>query len=179
MHEEAQQVLPAVCAELGLDKPYLIGHSDGASIAFIYAACFPEHLSGMCLMAPHLFCEPMCVAAIERAKAEFEHSDWPIKMRKYHIDPEATFYAWADVWLHPRFRAWDLRAYLPFLAAHSDRILALQGAEDPYGTPAHISVFAAHRLIANCQHSPHLEHPLQVLNALEAHYMRVCGEIKT
>jgi pimeloyl-ACP methyl ester carboxylesterase len=73
MHREALDVLPALLAQLGIARPILIGHSDGASIALIYGAEHPA--SGIVAMAPHVFVEDVSVASIEAARTAWETTD--------------------------------------------------------------------------------------------------------
>jgi pimeloyl-ACP methyl ester carboxylesterase len=165
MHEEAQCVLPKLLSVLAIEKPILIGHSDGASIALIYAGTFPDRVASLCVMAPHLFVEPICIEAIRQAQAQFAAGKLAERMAKYHRDPAATFYAWADVWLHPAFAAWNIEAFIPRITAP---VLAIQGEKDAYGTAAQIAGFSKQLLLANCGHSPHIDHPDVVLKHLLA-----------
>jgi len=71
MHDEALISLPRVVSELGLSKPVLVGHSDGASIALIHAGA-GYRTRGVAVMAPHVFIEPVCLSSIEKAKVSFE-----------------------------------------------------------------------------------------------------------
>jgi pimeloyl-ACP methyl ester carboxylesterase len=165
MHEEAQSILPKLLSALTIEQPILIGHSDGASIALIYAGTFPESVKSLCVMAPHLFVEPICVESIQQARSQFETGKLAERMAKYHRDPAATFYAWADVWLHPAFLDWNIQSFIPRITAP---ILAIQGEQDAYGTVAQIAGFANKLLIPNCGHSPHIDHPDAVLKRVLA-----------
>src|SRR6266496_4079 len=74
MHDEALVVLPAVLAHFQLEEVVLFGHSDGASIAVIYAGAGLSHRGGrpcgpprprapvraLILEAPHVFVEAPC-----------------------------------------------------------------------------------------------------------------------
>src|SRR6185436_19151343 len=101
--------LPQVLSVLKIEKPFLIGHSDGASIALIHAGA-GHAVRGVVAMAPHVFIEPVCLSAIEKATS----LDLPAKLARYHRDARKTFYGWADVWLDPDFKGWDIRGdYLP------------------------------------------------------------------
>ena len=59
MHDEALQALPAVLETLGLERPFLLGHSDGGSIALINAGATHRPLSGIMVMAPHVLVEDL------------------------------------------------------------------------------------------------------------------------
>ena len=105
MHEEAQQVLPRVLAAIGFRRGLLVGHSDGASIAAIYAGSVQDHrVRGLALMAPHFFTEDMGLAEIVRAKAAFETGDLRAKLARLHANPDNAFYNWNGPWLDPEFR---------------------------------------------------------------------------
>ena len=162
MHHEARVVLPALLAHFGIERPVLLGHSDGASIALIYAGTRPEGPAGLMLEAPHVFVEDLSIASIEAAKHIFDTTDLKQRLAPYHADPEATFRGWNDIWLDPRFRAWNIEAYL---AAISCPILLIQGENDEYGTRAQLDSIARHTtateilLLPDCRHSPHRDQP--------------------
>jgi pimeloyl-ACP methyl ester carboxylesterase len=170
MHEEAHTVVPALRAALGLDRPVLVGHSDGASIALLHAAA--ADATALVVMAPHVFVEEIGLGGIESARREFEEGDLRARMARHHRDPEVTFRNWNDVWLDPVFRDWDLR---PDIAGITCPVLAVQGTADRYGTVAHVEAIrdcvATHRvelLVLDGGHSPHLEHRERVRDAIAA-----------
>src|SRR5215468_3648381 len=52
MHEEAKEVLPRLLDAIGFRRGLLLGHSDGASIATIYAGSVQDHrVRGLILIA--------------------------------------------------------------------------------------------------------------------------------
>jgi pimeloyl-ACP methyl ester carboxylesterase len=106
MHVEAEAVLPAVLAAAGIDRPILFGHSDGASIALIYAATHP--VTALVLEAPHVFVEPLTVESIAKAKTIYETTDLGAKLGRYHRDADQVFWGWNAIWLDPRFLAWNI-----------------------------------------------------------------------
>jgi len=133
MHDQALSVLPPVLERLGVGQPVLVGHSDGASIALIHAGA-GHPVSGLVVMAPHVFVEDVSIAGIEAARDGYEAVLRP-RLAKYHDDVDATFWGWNGVWLSPDFRAWNIEAFLPGITAP---VLAMQGTEDEYGTLAQI-----------------------------------------
>ena len=128
-HEEALEVLPALLAAVGVERPVLIGHSDGASIALVHAAAFP--VSGLVLISPHVFVEEITVRAIRGTREQYLSGGLRERMARHHDDPDAAFWGWCDVWLDPAFRAWNLEPEAERVSAPT---LLIQGAEDPYGS---------------------------------------------
>jgi pimeloyl-ACP methyl ester carboxylesterase len=164
---EALEVLPDVLDRLHVSAPVLVGHSDGASIALIYAAHHP--VAGLVLLAPHVFVEELTVEAIRQTREDFLHGDLRERMTRHHDDPSAAFWGWCDVWLDPEFRAWNLE---PEAARVNVPMLLIQGAEDPYGTLEQLDRIEARahgpvrRLVVSGGHSPHLEHGERVVEAV-------------
>jgi pimeloyl-ACP methyl ester carboxylesterase len=169
MHEEALDVLPGLLAEFGIERPVLVGHSDGASIALIHAAQHP--VSALVLLAPHVFVEDLSVASIQEARETFETTDLSERMSRYHRDPERTFRLWNDIWLAPEFRDWNIEDVLPGITAPT---LLIQGEHDQYGTLAQIDAVEravrgpVTRVVLDSHHAPHLEAPEETLAAAVA-----------
>jgi len=147
MHREAEETLPELLSTLGVERPILIGHSDGASIALIYAGSHIDAVRGLVALAPHVFVEDISVRNIEEAKVAFETTDMQKKLARYHTGARRTFYGWNDIWLHPDFRRWNIEAYLPRIRCP---VLAVQGVDDEYGTMAQIETIAA-RVAGPCE----------------------------
>ncbi len=170
MHVEAQQVLPQLLQKLHVRAPVLVGHSDGASIALIYAGSGHEP-RGLILEAPHVFVEDISIRGIAAAKQVFETTDLPQRLGRYHRDASKTFWGWNDIWLAPEFRAWNIEEFLPRIGCP---ILAIQGEDDEYGSMAQIETIAkaVNRCellrLANCRHAPHRDQAEVVLGAMSA-----------
>ncbi|MBI3711109.1 MAG: alpha/beta hydrolase [Proteobacteria bacterium] len=163
MHREAVTVLPRLFDRMGITHPVLVGHSDGASIAIIYAGSRCGPVGGLVLMAPHVFVEDATVASIAQAKTTYLTSDLRQRFARYHRDPDHSFWGWNDVWLAPAFRRWNIEAYVPAITVP---MLVIQGLDDQYGTAAQYQ--AIQRLacapcevhaLPDCRHSPHVDHP--------------------
>lgn len=176
MHEEALETLPQVVKELVGSAPVLIGHSDGASIAIIHAGA-GHPVAGLVLIAPHVFVEPETVRSISAVRDRFPRTDIAVKMAKYHTDPQATFYGWADIWLSREFRSWDIEEYL---AGINCPTLMIQGDADEYGTTRQLDAIergsgspTERLLVAGAGHSPHLSHPGAVTDAVVEFLSRV------
>ncbi len=166
MHDEARVVLPELLRALDLEAPVLFGHSDGASIALIYAASAPGGPTALVLEAPHVFVEALTIRNIERARTAAADTDLLVKLGRYHADAAATFRGWNDIWLHPDFAGWNITALLPSIRVP---VLLLQSRDDEYGTPAQLAAIAeaiphtSTVLFADCGHSPHRSHTSLVL----------------
>jgi pimeloyl-ACP methyl ester carboxylesterase len=171
MHDEALEVLPRVLAEAGIRRAVLIGHSDGGSIAAIHAGAVRDpRVAGVVLIAAHFFVEDINIAAIRTIKANYEQGDLRPRLARYHRDVDVAFRGWNDAWLDPRFRAFDITQQIARIAVP---VLALQGAEDPYGTEAQLRVLervatcpVETRLIAGARHAPHIEARQATLDAV-------------
>ena len=169
MHDEALFALPELLKELEVRNPILVGHSDGASIALIHAGA-GHAVRGVVAMAPHVFIEPLCLSSIVKAADAFENTDLATRLGRYHRDARKTFYGWADVWLDPQFKGWDIRSeYLPSVRCP---VLAIQGHDDEYGTMAQLDEIERRvsgpcelLKLENCGHSPFRDRPEDTLQA--------------
>src|SRR5690349_11637147 len=176
MHDEALGALPELLKSLAVDRPVLIGHSDGASIALIHAGAGHE-VRGVVAMAPHVFIEPVCLTSIDKAAHSFETTDLAARLGRYHRDARRTFYGWADVWLDPDFKGWDIRDdYLPKITAP---VLAIQGHDDEYGTMAQLDEIERRvkgpcelLKLEKCGHAPFRDQPEATLAAVTAFIRR-------
>jgi pimeloyl-ACP methyl ester carboxylesterase len=170
MHDEALAVLGRVLDAAAIRRCVLVGHSDGASIAAIYAGGVQDfRVRGLVLLAPHYFVEDICLAAIARARAAYAVGDLRTRLARYHDHVDVAFHGWNGAWLDPAFRAWDITEYLAHIHVP---VLQLQGTADPYGTAA--QPHAAEQT-AGCPvetvmlpggHAPHLEATAQTLSAI-------------
>ena len=159
LHHESWQVLPELLAQIGVEKPVLLGHSDGASIALLYASHCP--VSACIAMAPHVIVEEISGSAIQLAKTAFEHGDLRQRLARFHADVDTAFWQWNDIWLSPAFRPFDIRS---ICYAITDPVLALQGRQDAYGTLQQINDIQTQGriervVIEDCGHTPHRDQP--------------------
>ncbi|MDD1519491.1 MULTISPECIES: alpha/beta fold hydrolase [Bradyrhizobium] len=171
MHREALDVLPKLLDAIQFKRGLLLGHSDGASIATIYAGAHQDHrLNGLVLIAPHFIVEDISVKSIATIKTTFETTDLRSKLARWHKDVDNAFQGWNDAWLDPKFRDWDISEYLAYIRVP---VMIVQGADDQYGTlrqaeiaqeecycPVDLNVFAG------AAHSPHREAPGPTLDAI-------------
>jgi len=171
MTREALESLPQVLDAIGFKRGILLGHSDGASIAAIYAGSVEDfRVRGLVLIAPHFFTEPSGLASIAQARREYETGDLRQRLAQYHRDVDNAFRGWNEAWLDPGFEAWNIAESIDYLRVP---VLALQGADDQYGTLAQIReiedrIYAPVdvEIIAGCRHSPHREAPAETLAAI-------------
>jgi len=178
MHREALEALPRLLAALGVERPVLIGHSDGASIALIHAGA-GHPVRALALMAPHVFVEPVCIESIRKASETFASSDLAARLAKYHRDPAKTFHLWADAWLDPAFLDWNIEDCLGAIACP---VLAIQGVDDAYGTMAQLERVARGVggpcelvKLAACGHAPYRDQPERTLEAVARFVNERCG----
>ncbi|HUA47407.1 MAG TPA: GNAT family N-acetyltransferase [Solirubrobacteraceae bacterium] len=167
MHEEALELLPALLPMLAIERPVLVGHSDGASIALIYAAHHP--VQGVVAIAPHVFVEDICLTEIRKARGAYTDGDLRERLARHHRDPDAAFFGWNDVWLDPAFPEWDITGELEHITCP---LLLIQGERDQYGTMAQLDAIEerargpVRRVHLDCQHSPPTERPQETIDAI-------------
>ena len=181
MHDEALLALPELLDRLAVERPILVGHSDGASIAIIYAGGSQRDVAGVVLMAPHVLVEDISIQSIAAAKIAYERTDLRAKLARYHADVDSAFRGWNDIWLHPDFRRWNIEEYLPGIACP---VLAIQGEDDEYGTMDQLGrierqVPDADLLeLADCRHSPHKDQPAAVIEAVTRFVDRIASALR-
>ena len=190
MHDEALTVLPKVLAAAGIRQAVLAGHSDGGSIAAIYAGSFQGHASrrfpdagswpgdhtnpgnllGLITIAAHFIVEDLNIDSIRRIKQEYDTGTLRPRLARYHRDVDTAFRGWNDAWLNPSFRDFDITGFLPHIRVP---VLALQGSDDPYGSDEQLRIFRTNArvpittcLIPGARHSPHLEAGEATLTAI-------------
>jgi pimeloyl-ACP methyl ester carboxylesterase len=171
MHIEALEVLPKLLDGIGFRRGLLLGHSDGASIAAIYAGAHQDHrVEAVALIAPHFVVEDMGLAAIAETKKTYETGGLRAKLVRWHRDVDNTFHGWSGAWLDPEFRNWDISEYLAYIRVP---VAIVQGAEDRYGTIRQIEIAREEcycpvdvTVIPGAGHSPHREAPGATLDAI-------------
>lgn len=167
MHHEALGVLPELLRLLEIERPIVLGHSDGGTIALLHASQHP--VEACIVMAPHVVVEDISVRAIAAAKEAFEQGPLRQRLAPYHAHVDTAFWQWNDVWLSDAFRSYDIRTDVARITAP---LLAIQGHDDPYGTMAQIDDIAAAApqtqlcKLAACGHSPHRDQTDAVMAAI-------------
>jgi pimeloyl-ACP methyl ester carboxylesterase len=171
MRTEAIEVLPQLLDAIGFRRGLLLGHSDGASIAAIYAGAHQDHrVQGVAMIAPHFIVEDISVSSIAEIKRAYETTDLRDKLARWHRDVDNAFYGWNGAWLDPKFRNWDISEYLAYIRVP---VAILQGADDQYGTFRQIEIAQQEcycpvdvAIIPGAGHSPHREAPEATLDAI-------------
>ena len=175
---EAQQVVPQVLRAAGVSCCVLVGHSDGATIAAIYAGTMQDFsVRGVVLIAPHFFAEQISIDAITRAGDEYRDGTLKQKLARYHNDVNAAFYGWHDAWLSEEFKHWNVTEVIDYFRVP---VLGIQGVDDQYGTLAQLQEIRSRcyspfdeLLLTNCGHSPHIEQPQQTLESITGFCQRL------
>lgn len=178
MHRQANEVLPALLQALHIDtstdKPWLFGHSDGASIALLHAAHRPDQVAGAVVVAPHILVEDISVHSIALARQAYLDTDLRQRLARYHDDPDSAFWGWNRIWLLPQFRQWSIAQEIGTITCP---LLAVQGIDDEYGTLEQIHGIARHvpqtRLLelADCRHSPHKDQSDVLISAVREFFL--------
>jgi pimeloyl-ACP methyl ester carboxylesterase len=162
MHVEALDVLPKLLDKIGFRRGMLLGHSDGASIAAIYAGSQQDHrVQGLALIAPHFIVEDVSVASIAEIRTAYETTSLKEKLARWHKDVDNAFYGWNGAWLDPDFRDWDISEYLAYIRVP---VAIVQGADDQYGTLRQVEIAQEEcycpvdvTILPGAGHSPHRE----------------------
>ena len=169
MHQQAWEVLPTLLATLNVQSPWLLGHSDGGSIALLYASRFTGQCAGAIVVAPHIMVEDISIRSISEARQAYHQRGLREKLARYHEDVDSAFLGWNDAWLSPAFRDWSIESELSSIRCP---LLAIQGEQDEYGTLRQITDIKEHLphtqllSLANCGHSPHRDQPEALMTAI-------------
>ena len=163
LHRQADELLPRLLEALEVTEPvWLFGHSDGGSIALLFAAHWPLRARGVIAVAPHIFVEDVTLRGIEGARETYRTTDLRSRLARHHADPDAVFRSWIDIWLAPAFAAWNIEREIGAIVCP---VLAVQGERDEYATMKQVHAIARRvpgaRVVelASCGHSPHRDQP--------------------
>lgn len=165
---ESRQSLPEVLRQAGIDRPVLFGHSDGATIALLFAAAFPDVPAAVVAVAGHVFIEEETVAGVEEAAISWRTTDLPIRLARHHGEKaDAVFRFWSETWRDPAFRGFSaVEAIRPIRCP----LLVIQGAKDEHASAAQVEAIASAVsgpvrtvLLPGLGHFPHREDPERVI----------------
>jgi len=180
--QEATDALPELLEVCGVERPIMVGHSDGGTIALLYALSFPERPLASITLAAHVYVEEVTLAGIREAAEAWETTDLPKRLAKYHKEKtELVFRGWTETWLRPSFSDWHVAERL---SAITCPLLVIQGEGDQYGTARQVETIVAQSsgpatplIIPDCGHSPHLEQPDATVEAIAGFLAKVpCGK---
>jgi pimeloyl-ACP methyl ester carboxylesterase len=148
----------------------LVGHSDGGTIAMLYAHQFPDRIAGIITLAAHVINEAETIAGVLKTVSAFEAGKLN-GLAKYHGDnTRAIFYAWADIWRSSAFSDWNICEEV----GGTTPALLIQGEDDQFGTIKQLelleSVFenGTSQLLPNCGHHPYLDQETKLLEIIES-----------
>jgi pimeloyl-ACP methyl ester carboxylesterase len=169
--QEAEIVLPALLDKLGIDRPVLIGHSDGGTIALLYAAAFPEQACGVITLAAHVVLDELTFAGVSALERSWREGGLRAELERFHgAGADPLFRGWSGLWLDPARRGWSI---IDRLSRITCPVLAIQGANDEYGLPAQLDAIVAgvagpaeRALVPNCDHDPHHQARVDVLERM-------------
>jgi len=178
MQIEALEVLPKLLDQIGFRRGLLLGHSDGASIAAVYAGGVQDHrVRAVALIAPHFIVEDISVTSIAEIKTAYETTDLKAKLARWHRDVDTAFDGWNGAWLDPKFREWNITEYLAYIRVP---VAIIQGADDQYGTMRQIEIAREEcycpvevTILPGVAHAPYREAPGDTLQALSDFYRAV------
>lgn len=184
MHDDAATALPGILAALEIRQPIFFGHSDGASIALIYAGSGTDPAPlGIVAMSPHVFVEHHCTVSIAKVRVAYEESDLRARLARHHDHVDSAFYGWNLAWLLPGFKDWNIEEYLPRIRCP---IFVIQGDDDEFGTMKQVEAIgrqagagAEHVLLADCGHSPQRQQREAALAAAAGFIGRITGQAAT
>lgn len=181
MHDEGFRGLPDLLDAAGVRRAFLVGHSDGGSIALLHASTRRSvpRVRGLLLEAPHVFCEEVTVRSIEKARDEYLRAGLRAKLERHHGgNVDCAFWGWNRAWLDPDFSAWNIEDRLPSVAVP---VLVVQGTDDPYGTLRQVEAIerqcggpVRRSILERCGHSPHRDRRERTLSTM-ADFIREIG----
>jgi len=163
MPDEAFVVLPQLLEKLKiLEKVILIGHSDGGTIALLFASRFTEKVAAVITEADHVLSETITLNGVRKVVEEYKSGGLKKLLSKFHDKKtDAMFYAWSNYWLNEEQKNWHIKDELPAIIAP---VLIIQGKDDRYGSVKQITVklelIAGQTevlFIPSCGHAPHFE----------------------
>lgn len=182
--EEADVDLPRLIKSCGIRNVILIGHSDGGSIALLAAATHKHLVKGAITEAAHIFVENETVNGIRKFMGLYDNDDkLKKKLSRYHGEnTDKVVRRWADTWLAPEFRDWNMESFLPRISCP---LLVLQGADDEYATIRQVRGIVdqvkgpvSWEIISRCGHVPHFQATDQVVALMSSFILSIVQKEK-
>lgn len=178
--QEAVTILPEALEKLNIkNKLILTGHSDGGTIALLYASEFSENVKGAITEAAHIFTEDLTLEGIRTAVSMFEKGDFKKFLSNYHGEnTKSMFYGWANLWLDKDFSNWSIEKFLKKIKCP---VFAIQGDNDKYGSLAHLNLiekevggYSESLILKNCGHIPHHQARNFVMEKMKTFIFKYC-----
>ena len=169
--QQALEVLPALLAHCSIERPVLLGHSEGAAMALLYAATHPEEVRALVLESPILRWEPAAGTGMALAERAWQETDFRERLARHHRDPDAVFAAWLSIRDSDTMLSQPLEAHLPPVRCP---LLMIQGDHDEYATQLQADALLPLApqmqlvLLPESGHTPHREQPERVLEHIAA-----------
>ncbi|MFA7668246.1 MAG: alpha/beta hydrolase [Burkholderiaceae bacterium] len=166
--DEAREILPLVCEQLGVDGFVVFGHSVGGGMAIHCAAEMPDRCEALVTLSAQTFLEKQTLDGVRAARDYFRAPEQIQRLAKYHGEKARwVLDAWTESWLHPDFEDWSL---VDVLSRVRCPILAIHGENDEYGSTRHAELIAQHgggpvriEILSGVGHMPQREDPPAVL----------------
>ncbi|MBN2766130.1 MAG: alpha/beta hydrolase [Paludibacteraceae bacterium] len=160
-YDEAQSLITLVDV-LHVKKVILFGHSDGATIALLAAALYPERVEALMVESPHTFLEESGLEAVFKTAQKTQNTGLIQALKKYHgKKAQSLFRKWKNCWTSAAFAGWSV---LPKLSTIECPVLAFRGVNDIFDTNEQLYQLQDYiqsnieiKIIPNAAHSPHKE----------------------
>lgn len=173
IQDEAHGSFLSLCRQLHLNQFVALGHSVGGGMAVGCAAAYPSMCQALITESAQAYVGNDTLAGIRAAEHKFAEPARFKRLQRYHGEKARwVLRAWVDTWLSEPFEQWCLNELLPQVRCP---LLVLHGDHDEYGSrhhPERINALAAGpatlRVLENCGHVPHREHPETVLAAISS-----------
>jgi len=176
LEKEAFDILPELLNITNTGKVFIVGHSDGATIALLYASLHRKNTVGVVSEAAHVFVEQITLTGLINAREAYESNPrFRERMLLYHGDKTDTlFYAWNNIWRDENYRDWNVEKYLKDVKCP---VLVVQGEHDEYGSEKQVdaivnavSGFKEKYVVPECKHIPHLEKQAEIIDKIKWFY---------
>jgi pimeloyl-ACP methyl ester carboxylesterase len=158
--KQVEVVLPALFEHFHVDAPVLYGHSEGAAIAFLYAAG-KRSVQAVIAECPIVVQEAQTLQTIDTLESSYENSDMRRRLARYHLDADAVFHSWMRSNRSRLFTDYPIQQYLEQVDCP---VLVLQGLRDEFGTLRQFEVLQqalpdARQVTFDAGHLLHREQP--------------------
>lgn len=179
MHREASEFLPELLDKLGITGQIIpVGHSDGGTIALLFAAFFPERALAVISECDHVLCEDITIDGVRGVVNDYQKGKLKKLLSAYHGEKTDTlFKSWTGLWLSDKALIWNILHELPKIKSP---VLNIQGVNDNYGSVEQMKAKLDHcgghvqiNLLPDCGHVPHYEKKEIVGNLMKEFINRV------